>query len=54
MYLLVKLRATYLCKIFRDRQQNDDGVKTLILKIHMTGSIERQGGKVEGDTQPRR
>ena len=38
--------ATCLCKMFLDRQWNwnVDGVKTLIKKIDMTGSIDRQRG----------
>jgi len=33
-----------LCKMFPDRQWNADGVKTLIKKTCMTGSIDRQRG----------
>jgi len=36
--------ATRLCKMVPDRQWNVDGVKTLIKKIDMTGSIDRQRG----------
>jgi len=36
--------ATRLCKMFPDRQWNVDGVKTLIKKTDMTGSIDRQWG----------
>jgi len=38
--------ATCLCRMFPDRQWNVDGVKTLIRKIGMTGSIDRQRGVV--------
>jgi len=36
--------ATHLCKMFPGRQRNADGVKTLIQKTEMTGSIDRQRG----------
>jgi len=36
--------ATRLCKMFLGRQWNVDGVKTLIEKTDMTGSIDRQRG----------
>jgi len=36
--------TTRLCKMFLDRQWNVDGVKTLIKKTDMTGSIDRQRG----------
>jgi len=36
--------ATRLCKMFPDRQWNVDGVKTLIKKTDVTGSIDRQRG----------
>ena len=36
--------ATCLCKMVPDRQWNVDEVKTLIKKIDMTGSIDRQRG----------
>jgi len=38
--------TTRLCKMFPDRQRNVDGVKTLIKKIDMTGSIDRQRGSI--------
>jgi len=36
--------ATRLCKMFPDRHKNVDGVKTLIKKTDMTGSINWQRG----------
>jgi len=36
--------ATRLCKMFPGRRWNVDGVKTLLKKIDMTGSIDRQRG----------
>jgi len=36
--------ATPLCKMFPDRQCYADGVKSLIKKIDMTGSIDRHRG----------
>ena len=38
--------ATRLCKMFLGRQWNIDGLKTLIKKTDMTGSIDRQRGVV--------
>jgi len=45
--------ATRLCKMFPDRQWNVDGVKTLVKKIDMTGSIDRQRGSGRGSARTR-